>query len=67
MGVVPLLVVCSVLVAGGFLLSFIIAAHGGQYDDLDTPSVRMVFDDVLESNESSLEQSQERGLDGRNI
>jgi cbb3-type cytochrome oxidase maturation protein len=46
MSVMPLLVLCSILVAGGFLVAFIVATRRGQYDDLGTPSVRMLFDDV---------------------
>lgn len=46
MSVVPLLVICSILVAGGFLVAFLFATRRGQYDDLDTPAVRMLFDDV---------------------
>lgn len=49
MGVIPLLVICSVLVAASFLIAFIIASRKGQYDDLQTPSMRMVFDDVANS------------------
>ncbi len=50
MGVVPLLVVCSIIVAGGFLVAFIYASRKGQYDDMETPSIRMVFDDVTTEN-----------------
>lgn len=46
MSVMPLLVICSILVAGGFLAAFLIATRRGQYDDLGTPAVRMLFDDV---------------------
>jgi cbb3-type cytochrome oxidase maturation protein len=47
--VMPLLVICSILVAGGFLLAFLIATRRGQYDDLGTPAVRMLFDDNEEN------------------
>jgi len=45
-GVVPILVVISITVAGGFLLAFLWATRNGQYDDLDTPSIRMLREDV---------------------
>lgn len=32
----------------GFLLSFIVAAMKGQFDELETPAHRMLFDDELE-------------------
>ncbi len=46
MGVMPLLVICSILVAGSFLLAFLFATRRGQYDDLGTPAIRMLFDDT---------------------
>jgi cbb3-type cytochrome oxidase maturation protein len=45
MSVVILLVICSLLVSGGFLAAFLWATRRGQYDDMVTPSVRMLFDD----------------------
>ncbi|MCX6140006.1 MAG: cbb3-type cytochrome oxidase assembly protein CcoS [Candidatus Kapabacteria bacterium] len=53
MSVMILLVICSILVAGGFLVAFLFATKGGQYDDLGTPPVRMLFeDDVAKSNDN---------------
>jgi len=34
----------SLLVAGGFLVAFLVSLKRGQYDDLFTPSVRMLFE-----------------------
>ncbi len=45
MGVMPLLVVCSILVAGGFLMAFFWATRSGQYDDMHTPPMKMIFED----------------------
>ncbi len=45
MSVMPLLVICSILVAGGFLVAFLVATRRGQYDDLGTPPMRMLVDD----------------------
>ncbi len=47
MSVMYLLIILSLLLAGGFLIAFIIAIRNGQYDDKYTPSVRMLFDDEL--------------------
>jgi len=47
MSVLIVLVVVSVIVAGGFLAAFIWAVKGGQYDDEYTPSVRILFDDTI--------------------
>jgi cbb3-type cytochrome oxidase maturation protein len=45
MSVFIILIVASLLVAVGFLISFLWAVKSGQYDDDYTPSVRMLFDD----------------------
>jgi cbb3-type cytochrome oxidase maturation protein len=45
MGVMPLLVICSVMVAGGFLFAFLWATRSGQFDDTVTPSIKMLFED----------------------
>jgi cbb3-type cytochrome oxidase maturation protein len=45
MEVMVILIFFSILIAIGFLIAFIIALKKGQYDDLYTPSIRMLFDD----------------------
>ncbi len=45
MSVIYILVGASIIVAGGFLIAFIISVKNGQFDDDYTPSVRMLFDD----------------------
>lgn len=45
MSVLILLISISLIVALGFLASFIWSVRNGQYDDDYTPSVRMLFDD----------------------
>lgn len=46
MSVIIVLIIIGVLVAGGFLAGFIWAVKSGQYDDTDSPAVRMLFDDT---------------------
>lgn len=45
MWVIAVLMFFSLLVACGFLATFIWAVKSGQYDDKYTPSVRILFDD----------------------
>ena len=45
MSVIVLLIVFSIVVALIFLVSFIWAVRSGQYDDMDSPSVRILFDE----------------------
>ena len=45
MSVIIILVIVGIIVAGLFLLGFIWAVKSGQYDDMYSPSVRLLFDD----------------------
>jgi cbb3-type cytochrome oxidase maturation protein len=47
MSVLIILIIVSVLVAGGFLVAFLWSVKSGQMEDDYTPSVRMLFDDEL--------------------
>ena len=47
MSVIIILILVSVLVAGGFLLAFLWSVKNGQMDDDYTPSVRILFEDEL--------------------
>jgi cbb3-type cytochrome oxidase maturation protein len=47
MSVLIILIIISVLVAGGFLIAFLWSVNSGQMEDDYTPSVRMLFDDEL--------------------
>jgi len=52
MSVIAVLIICSLLVASGFLIAFLWAVRSGQYEDKYTPSVRILFDDdVNETND----------------
>jgi cbb3-type cytochrome oxidase maturation protein len=45
MSVIVVLIIASVLIAGGFLIAFIWSVKKGQYEDDITPGIRMLFDD----------------------
>jgi cbb3-type cytochrome oxidase maturation protein len=47
MVVIILLIIVSVLVAGGFLIAFLWSVNTGQMDDDYTPSVRILFEDEV--------------------
>jgi cbb3-type cytochrome oxidase maturation protein len=47
MGVIILLIIVSVLVAGGFLIAFLWSVNTGQMEDDYTPSVRILFEDDI--------------------
>lgn len=52
MGVLFLLIIVSLLVAGAFLGAFIWSVKDGQYEDEYTPTVRMLFDDKEKENKN---------------
>ncbi len=58
MSVLFILIGVSLLVAIGFLISFLLSVKSGQFDDDYTPSVRMLFDDELKKKEESINQNQ---------
>ncbi len=45
MSILIVLIIVSLLVAGGFLAAFLWAVRSGQYDDPHSPSVRILQDD----------------------
>ena len=53
MNIIYLLIGCSIVIAIAFLATFIWSVRSGQYDDSYTPSVRMLFDDQVESEAPS--------------
>lgn len=50
MNVIFLLIGISVLVALTFLSIFLWNVTSGQYDDAETPSIRMLFEDNIKPN-----------------
>lgn len=58
MSVLFILIGVSLIVAIGFLVSFLWSVKSGQYDDDYTPSVRMLFDEELKKKEESINQNQ---------
>ncbi len=59
MYVIYILLTISIIVAIVFFISFIISVRNGQYDDVYTPSIRMLFEDELikENKEKSSESN----------
>ena len=53
MGVIIFLVLFSLIVALLFLGAFFWAVKSGQFDDPETPGIRMLFDNEITSNNKS--------------
>jgi len=57
MGIIYIMLVVSLVVALFFLGSFLWAIKSGQYEDDYTPSVRILFEDDLISNNQNTKQN----------
>lgn len=44
-GVLIIMLIVALLLGGSALAAFVIFARRGEFDDLETPAVRAVFDD----------------------
>lgn len=53
MEVIIILIGASLLVAIGFLFAFLWAVKSGQYDDKYTPSVRILFENKINSEDEN--------------
>jgi len=60
MSVVFILVFVAIVMAGAFLVTFIWAVKSGQYEDTYTPSVRILFDDLLIKKEKEEKGKKEK-------
>lgn len=63
MNVIFILIAVSLLVAIGFLFSFIWSIRNGQFDDEYTPSVRILFDDETKIVEEKTEDKSQKTKD----
>ena len=53
MNIIFMLIIASLIIAIIFFILFVMSVKAGQYDDIYTPSVRMLFDDELVEKSSS--------------
>ena len=49
MELIYLILPLALVIAAGFVTAFIWAAKGDQFEDLDTPAIRMLHDDAVSS------------------
>ena len=61
MSIIYMLLAISIVVALVFFIAFIVSVRKGQYDDVYTPSVRMLFEDELIKDEPA--KASEKELD----
>jgi cbb3-type cytochrome oxidase maturation protein len=63
MNIVYLTLPMALLLGGAFVYAFIKVAISGQYDDLETPAHRMLFDD--ENKKEKVEPKTDLGLESQ--
>lgn len=56
MSVIIILLVVSLVLAGGFLVSFCWSVEDGQFDDTYGPARRILYDDTKEISEDNSKQ-----------
>ena len=59
MSIIYMLLAISIIVALFFFVAFVISVKKGQYDDVYTPSVRMLFDDEIESTTTAKKETRQ--------
>jgi cbb3-type cytochrome oxidase maturation protein len=59
MNLLYLILPLALAIVAGFVAAFIWAARKGQFDDLETPAMRMLFEDVKTVDENTDEDPSE--------
>ncbi|WKK64773.1 cbb3-type cytochrome oxidase assembly protein CcoS [Lutimonas zeaxanthinifaciens] len=62
MNIIFMLIIASLVIAVIFFILFVKSVRTGQYDDVYTPSVRMLFDDELVEDKSSGKKSNQNSI-----
>lgn len=65
MSVVFVLVFAAIIIAAAFLIAFVWAVRNGQYDDTYTPSVRILFDDMVKEEKEGTKKKYRRPETGK--
>jgi len=56
------LIPMAILMGVGFVVAFIWATRNGQYDDMETPASRMLFDDFKNIKDKPKTKSEEQNV-----
>ena len=62
MNIIFMLIIASLVIAVLFFILFVKSVRTGQYDDVYTPSVRMLFDDELVEEKSSAKKTNQKSI-----
>lgn len=63
MSIIILLILTSILVASGFVVLFFWAVQSGQYEDVESPSIRILYnDDTPKESKGEKQNSDEKRI-----
>ncbi|WEK68600.1 MAG: cbb3-type cytochrome oxidase assembly protein CcoS [Candidatus Chryseobacterium colombiense] len=62
MDILYLMILCSVSLAAIFLVVFIVYAKKGQFEDDESPAVRILFDDEVKEEEIGNEETDKKEI-----
>jgi cbb3-type cytochrome oxidase maturation protein len=62
MNIIFMLIIASLFIAILFFILFVKSVKTGQYDDVYTPSVRMLFDDELVADKSTDKKNNQKSI-----
>ena len=62
MSVIYMLISISTVVVGLFLFLYLRAIHSGQYEDVESPAIRMLFEDELVTPTFKEEQEDKKNM-----
>jgi len=62
LNIIFILILASLFIAILFFILFVKSVKTGQYDDVYTPSVRMLFDDELVKDKTSDKKSNQKSI-----
>ncbi|AZB09626.1 cbb3-type cytochrome oxidase assembly protein CcoS [Chryseobacterium sp. G0162] len=66
MDILYLMIVCSVSLAAIFLVVFIVYARKGQFEDDESPAVRILFDDEVKEKDETGDKNKDEKEIGEN-
>ncbi|AZA91438.1 Uncharacterized protein, possibly involved in nitrogen fixation [Chryseobacterium nakagawai] len=66
MDILYLMIVCSVSLAAIFLVVFIVYARKGQFEDDESPAVRILFDDEVKEKDETGDKDKDEKEIGEN-
>lgn len=67
MDILYLMIICSVSLAAVFLIIFIIGAKNGQFEDDESPAVRILMENEIIKDDLEIDENKEPVLENKKI